>query len=236
MNKFSVLILTILFTVAGCGGGGGGGESSSTTPTKYLQDGIYLNDTDLVVMLVDTEQADGALLVGDYVDNSVYFNDTHTVVNTNTLKTTGLTYVSNTNYAYDSNVEITTTFTEQGANLSAVVDNQNLSYSFDKTSPSEELSSFVGTHTNPDDGSVWTINNDGTFTVNGVCIITGTLSRVKDYFMASNVNAANCSDAAMNASDYEARLLTVNQNGTTYVLSAMANGSNILWGSVPIAP
>lgn len=232
MNKFSVLMLTILFTVAGCGGG----ESSSTTPTKYLQDGIYLNDTDLVVMLVDTGQADGALLVGDYVDNSMYFNDTHTVVNTNTLKTTGLTYVSNAYYTYDSNIEVTTTFTEQGANLSAVVNNQNLSYSFDKTAPSEELSSFVGTHTNPDDGSVWTINNNGTFTVNGVCIITGTLRRVKDYFMASNVNAANCSDAAMNASDYEARLLTVNKNGTTYVLSAMANGSNILWGSVPVAP
>lgn len=233
MNKLYTLIVIVLFTVIGCGGGE---ESGNATSTKYLQDGIYLNDTDLVVMLVDTEQTNGALLVGDYVDNSMYFNDTHTIVNTNTLKTTGLTYVSNTNYAYDSSIEITTTFTEQGANLSTVVNNQNLSYSFEKTPPSEDLSSFVGTHSNPDDGSVWTVNNDGTFTVNGVCIITGTISRVKDYFAASNVNAANCADAAMNASDYKARLLTVRYDGATYILSAMANGSNILWGSVPITP
>ncbi|MGD8172628.1 hypothetical protein ACQEXU_13270 [Vibrio sp. TRT 21S02] len=231
--KKTLAVLAIGAALTGCGGGGGDDASNSTQSSTYTKDGIYLNDTDLVVMLVDTDLADTAMLVGDYVDNSLYFNDTHTV-NDNTMTTKGLAYVSSSAYAYDADLETTVTFTSTGATISGVVDNTNLVYSFERTGDSAQIADITGTHTNPDDGSTWIINSDSTFTINGICTINGTLNRVKGYYAAENVVASGCSDSNLNGSDYKARVITVEQSGTTYILGAMANDTGILWGSTPI--
>ncbi len=230
IHKIALISLSLL--VAACGGGGGG-SGSSNKATSHVRDGIYLNNTDLVVMLVDTGLTNAAMVVGDYVDNSVYFTDTHTVTN-NTLKTKGLTYASTSTYIYDSALEIETEFDQQGATLTTVVNNQNVVYSFDRAPASAQLDVIAGTHINPDDGSTWIINADGSFIINGVCTISGTMKRVKDYFLAKNVEAVSCDDPDFDSSNYEARILTVNQAGTTYILSAMANPHHVIWGSVPI--
>lgn len=235
MNK-SLVLLAVAAALSGCNGGGGGSSESSSsgsTPGTYEKDGIYLNNTDLVVMLIDTEQQDSAMVVGDYVNNDFYANDTHTV-NGNTMTNKGLTYASNYSYLYNSTIQTTVTFSSGGATVSGVVNNQNMMYSFERTGASAALSEITGTHTNPDDGSTWTINSDGSFIVNGVCTFSGSLSRVKDYYLAKNVSATGCDSTAYNATDYEARVITVNHAGTIYILGIMANDKAVLWGSTPV--
>lgn len=230
--KKTFAMLAIAAAMTGCGGGGGG-DSTAETQTTYTKDGIYLNDTDLVVMLIDTDLTDSAMLIGDYVNSDIYFNGTHTISG-NTMTTTGLAYVSSNTFAYDENLETSVSFTSSGATVSTVIDNTNLLYSFDRVDDSEPVANITGTHTNPDDGSTWTINSDNTFTINGICTISGTLTRVKGYFSAENVQATGCSDPSFDANDYSARVITVEQGGTTYILGAMANDNAILWGSTPI--
>lgn len=230
--KKTFTVLAIGAVLTGCNGGGGG-DSAASSQTIHTKDGIYLNDTDLVVMLVDTDLTDNAMLVGDYVNDAIYFNDTHTLSG-NSMTNKGLAYVSASTYAYDADIETTVTFSSTGATISGVVDNTNLVYSFDRTADSAQIADITGTHTNPDDGSTWTINSDSTFTINGVCTINGTLTRVKGYYSAENVVASGCSDSNLNGTDYKARVITVEQSGTTYILGAMANDTGILWGSTPI--
>lgn len=230
--KKTFATLAIVAAMSGCGGSGGG-DSSTPSQTTYTKDGIYLNDTDLVVMLIDTDLSDSAMLIGDYVNDEIYFNNTHTISG-NTMTNKGLAYVSSSTYAYDTDIDTTVTFTSSGASITGVVDNTNLVYSFDRIDDSAEIADITGTHTNPDDGSTWTINSDSTFTINGICTINGTLTRVKGYYSAENVVASGCSDPSLDATDYSARIITVEQSGTTYILGAMANGDAILWGSTPI--
>lgn len=232
MNKMFA-VLTIGAVLTGCGGGSGGGDSAAPAATTHTKDGIYLNSTDLAIMLIDTDLSDSAMLVGDYLNDELYFNNTHTLSG-NTMTNTGLAYVSSSTYAYDSSLETKVTFESDSATVSGVVDGTNLMYSFERTGNSAQIADITGTHTNPDDGSTWTINSDNTFVINGLCTITGTLTRVKGYYSAENVVATGCLDTSFNGTDYNARVLTVEQSGTTYILGAMNNDTAILWGSTPI--
>ena len=229
--KKSLVAMVLLSTLVGCNSDGD--DSAPDFQQSYIKDGIYINSTDLVVMLVDTDLRQHSVVVGDYFDDALYFNDTHTISG-NTMINTGLSYVSSYEYAYDSTLKTEISFSEDGATISGVIDNQNWVYSFNRTSESAPLSELTGTHTNPSDGSTWTVYGDGSFIVNGVCTLSGQLSRVKGYFSANNVIATGCSDDTLNGSDYEARVLTVEYSGTTYALGALANENAIIWGSVPI--
>lgn len=232
--KKTLLALATTALLMGCGGGSSSDASPQGTTDKqattYQKDGIYINDTDLVVMLVDSDMPLASVIIGDYVNNEILINDTHTI-NGNTMTTKGLNVVSDTINFYSPDLEATLTFNETGVTANTVLEGTNLIYSFDRTDDSLPLTDLVGTHSNPDDGSVWTVAEDGTFTVNGVCVITGTLEYGDGYYSATNVTAANCVDPILNGVDYEARLITVTQGGKTYVLAVMANDENVLWGS-----
>ena len=205
------------------------------TPITFEKDGIYLNDTDFVVMLVDEDMPEG-ILVGDYSGDGIYVPDSHTSLG-NTMTTTGLSYVSSDGWEYDDSIKIDVQFDEYSADLSATVDNLPLLYSFDRTGDSLDLTDIAGTHTDPDDGSTWFVDTSGNFTINGTCTVTATFSKVKGYYYkAENVVASGCSDPDFNAADYTAVLLTVNQSGIDYILAAMSNDNGILWGSTPITP
>ena len=229
--KKSLITLSLISILFGCNSDGD--DSAPDFQRSYTKDGIYINSTDLVVMLIDTDLSQHSVLVGDYFDDSLYFNDTHSISG-NTMINMGLAYVSSYDYVYDPTLETQISFSEDGATICGVVDNENLVYSFNRTSDSAPLSVIAGTHTNFNDGSTWTINDDGSFVVNGVCTLTGQLKRVKGYFSAKNVIATGCYDDILNSSDYEARVITVEYSGTTYALGALANDNAIIWGSVPI--
>ncbi|WP_198106479.1 hypothetical protein [Vibrio navarrensis] len=66
--KKALLALATSAALVGCGGGGSGSGASSQD-TTYKKDGIYVNNTDLVVMLVDSDLPLGSVLIGDYVNN-----------------------------------------------------------------------------------------------------------------------------------------------------------------------
>ncbi|MGL4193010.1 MAG: hypothetical protein ACRCRU_10660 [Vibrio sp.] len=222
-------ILVISATIIGCGGS----DSDAETQTIYAKDGIYLNDTDLVVMLIDTDLADSAMLIGDYVNNDIYFNGTHTI-SRNMMNTRGLAYVSSDVFYYDDNLKTSISFVSGGATVSTVINNKNLIYSFDRIDDSKPVTDLFGLHSNPVDNSSWEIKNDNTFTINGICTISGTLKRVKGYFSAEGVKANHCDEPSLEADNYSARFITVEQDGKTYILGAMANDNAILWGSTPI--
>ncbi|MCF8779944.1 hypothetical protein LZU85_14150 [Vibrio sp. IRLE0018] len=232
--KKTLLALATTALLMGCGGGSSSDASPQGTTDKqattYQKDGIYINDTDLVVMLVDSDMPLASVIIGDYVNNEILINDTHTI-NGNTMTTKGLNVVSDTINFYSQDVEATLTFNETGVTANTVLEGTNLIYSFDRTGDSLSLTDLAGYHHNPDDGSNWIFAVDGTFTVNGSCIFSGTLTRVDGYYSATNVTAANCADPIFNGVDYEARLVTVKQDGKFHILAVMANEENVLWGS-----
>ncbi|MCF7355068.1 hypothetical protein [Vibrio phage vB_VruC_PG21] len=239
MKKLMLSVLTV-GVLAGCGGGGGGDSSSSDNTentTTYQQDGIYLNDTDLAVMVVDSEEAQHGVIVGDYTANAIYIVDSLSSQE-NTINTTGLTYVDTGTGIYDPTIETTITFNESGADINGTVNGATLMYSFDRTEDSEALDQITGTHTNPDDGQEWTINADGSFVIHAApsigCIISGTMVLVKDYYYrADNIKAENCIDSSLDGTNYTGIVATVTQNGSSYLVGAMSNGSSALWSATP---
>ena len=190
------LIVGVLASVSliGCGGGGGGSDATPTSGKAFSGNGIYVNSTDLAVMIVDSSRAANNLVVGDFANNGVYFVDSATTTE-NQMKTKGVTYADASSFLKDSNQIMTADFSGDSVALTDVFNGSNLAYSMDKTSESLQLSQIIGTHTNPDDGSTWTINADGSFTVNGVCTITGTLERNGAYFNVNNANAVSCAQS-----------------------------------------
>ncbi|EMD1174372.1 hypothetical protein VP758_000869 [Vibrio harveyi] len=229
--KKSLLALVVTSLLMGCGGSDGGGHSPQ--PVSKVQDGIYLSPNSLTMMLVDTEATANSVFIGDYSNNAYFFNDSH-VIDGDKLKTTGLHYTVGLGFKYDPKAQGTISFTDSGASMMESVDGYNLLYSFDRTDDSLEYSQLLGTHTNAENGDTWTFEQDGTFTINGICTISGKLHRVKGYFKGTGIQASGCLSPVMNGNDYEARFATVKHDGKYKVLAAMANDSNILWGSVPV--
>lgn len=229
------LIVGLLASVSLIGCGGGDSDAASTpTPMKskeFLGDGIYVNSTDLAVMIVDSSRATNNLVVGDFANNGVYFVDSATTTE-NQMKTKGVTYADTSSFLKDSNQIMTADFSGNSVALTAAFNSRNLAYSMDKTSDSLQLSLITGTHTNPDDGSVWTIKADGSFTVNGICTITGTLERNGMYFNVKNATAVSCAQSSMNGT-YNGVFITVTHGGTEYVAGLLGNDTSLLWGSAP---
>ncbi len=230
-NVITAVLLSLFISACHSGSGSGSGKNNNTD--NHVEDGIYANDTDLAVMLVDTELAEAALVVGDYTGESIYFTGAYSI-NDNILKTKGLRYASASTQFHDTDIEITTEFSQQGATLTTTINSENVVYSFDKAPASASLSDIVGIHANIDKYStVWTINPDGSFTVIGMCNMSGTMVRVKDYFLAKDVKATSCAATSLDG-NYEARILTVNWSGKLYILGAMVNTNGIVWWSAPI--
>ncbi|ENM5765078.1 hypothetical protein V4V57_000744 [Vibrio mimicus] len=219
--------------IGGVGGGTVSGGTQTTPDTLYTKDGIYINEQDLVVMLVDTDLYWKSVVVGDYANNAIYVGDFRTI-NKNTMQTSGLYYADPSTYYYERTTKINYTFTSMGANLSSIINGQNFAYSFKRAPSSKLLSEIVGTHMNPDDGSTWTINADGSFIVNGECTLSGKFIRVDGYFTAKNTSATGCNDISYNDTDYEIRMVTATHKGTTYLLGVAMNYNKIMWGSAPI--
>lgn len=232
--KFKMTVTSILVSVAlvGCGGGGGGSGSDVTAKTgdSFTGNGIYVNSFDLSLMVVDSTRSQNPLAVGDFANDTVYFVDSATTT-ADQMETKGITVADTTAIVSDSNQTMTATFDDSQVTLTAVIDNTNLIYSMDKAAASLPLAEVVGTHTNPDDGSAWTINADGSFTVNGVCTLAGTLERNGDYYNVE-ANATACPSASMNGA-YNGIFLTVNHDGTDYIAGLLGNDTSLIWGSAP---
>ncbi|WP_070962897.1 hypothetical protein [Vibrio sonorensis] len=250
MKNWKIGCLFGSLVLIGCGGGGGGDssadnsdavpQSSEDQVTIYEKDGIYINSDDLVVMVVDSEASEAGILIGDYVNSEIAYSHTHEV-DGNTLNTRGLLYATANSIQIDQDLELTVTFDGSQARVTGTLNNSNLVYSFDKTNASKSMSELAGTHTSPDNGSSWAFDANGSFTINGggpSCTINGQLTMVKGYYYSGeNVVASGCADPGLNGTDYEARFISIDYNGQTYILGAMARtGTDIglLWGSVPV--
>ncbi|CAK1790738.1 Lipoprotein [Vibrio crassostreae] len=229
-NKGLIVGLIASVSLVGCGGGGGG-SSTPSSASSFSGSGIYVNTADLAVMVIDSSRSANNLVVGDFANNGVYFTDSATTTEKQ-MKTKGVTYADASSFLKSSSQEMTANFTGNSVSLTAVFNGSNLAYSMDKTSDSLQLSEIVGTHTNLSDGSTWTINADGSFTVNGICTITGTLVRNGAYFNVNNANAVSCAQASMNGT-YSGVFLTVKHGGIDYVAGLLGNDTSLLWGSAP---
>ncbi|MFS1901160.1 hypothetical protein BCT90_01595 [Vibrio lentus] len=233
--KNSGLIFGVVLSVGlvGCGGGGGGGgNSEAPSAAKFSGNGIYVNQLTSQAMLIDSARAKDNLVLGDFNEDAVYIAHNGTTT-TNKMKTVGLTVVTSTIAYTDEEQEMTATFSGKSVTLNAVLDDGNFIYSMDKTSDSLELGKIVGTHTNPQDGSTWTINSDGSFIINSNCTISGNLVRNGSYFDIKGAQAVSCAEAKMNGS-YDGVLLTVKLNGINRIAGILGDESYTLWGNSPI--
>ncbi|MGR5149677.1 hypothetical protein ACQKP8_24405 [Photobacterium alginatilyticum] len=232
MSKTKLMIgLGILTTVGlvGCGGSGSDATPTPTTAQSFSGNGIYINSNDFIVMAVDSKRTKNNLIVGDFNYGSVLIVDSATT-SKNQMNTKGMTLADRNGFAFDPEQTMTASFVGSVGTLTAVIDNTNIVYSMDKTSASLPLDQIVGTHTNPSDGSTWTINADGSFSVNGICTISGNLKRNGDLFNIDKATAVSCSDASFNG-DYHGVLMTVSRNGTQYVAGILGNDTALLWGN-----
>lgn len=229
-NKNLILGVVTILGLVGCGGGGGG-STAAPTAQSFKGDGIYVNSTDLSVMLVDSKRSSNNLIVGDFANNGVYFTDSATTTESQ-MKTKGITYADASSFITNSGQELTANFTDSSVSLTAVFNGSNLAYSMDKTSASLPMDQITGTHTNPSDGSTWTINTDGTFVVNGICSITGKIVRNGEYFNVDNATAVSCTPSSLDGT-YSGILLTVKHQGTDYVAGLLGNDTGLLYGNAP---
>ncbi|MEZ8292012.1 hypothetical protein [Vibrio sp. 10N.237.312.B06] len=228
-NKGFILGVFASVVLVGCGGGSSAAPSAAVK--TFSGNGLYVNPTDLTVMLVDSKRSKNNLIVGDFANNSVYFVDSATTTETS-MTTRGLSFTSNNVFVKERIQLMHAKFTNNIATLTAVVSGSNLVYSMNKTTDSLALAQITGTHTNTTDGSTWTINADGSYVVNGVCTITGKLVRNGSYFNADNASAVSCSQSALNGS-YNGVFLTVKHNGKDYIAGVLGNDTGILYGNAP---
>ncbi|PIB17214.1 hypothetical protein [Vibrio rotiferianus] len=233
MKKLVAVSAVAVFSLVGCGGGGGS-ASSGSTDTKpqetFAYNGLYANEQDQVLMLVDSSRTTTPIIVGDFASNAVMA--AHTVqTNGSKLNIKGVTFVDTYNYVFDSTVSATADFDSNGVMLNATVNNQLLSYSLAKASDSKPLAEIVGTHTNITDGTVWTIDTEGNLTVNGICQMYGQLTRNGSYFDVKNIQVSNCRDSAYDGV-YQGVVATAMYQGSYYLSGVMTNDEGAIWGSV----
>ena len=221
--------LAILSSITACGGGGG--EGTPNQNEGFIGNGLYVNTDDLAVMVVDSDRSANNLALGDFANNAVYFVDSATTSEFQ-MQTKGLTYADLSTFLSNDDLVMTADFDIDTVTLTAVVDGVNLIYSMDKTEASLAISDLVGTHTNLDDGSTWTINTDGSFVVNGVCTIEGRLERNGDYYNVDSAVATSCLPSSFNGI-YSGVFLTVNHSGQVYIAGLLGNDDGLLWGSAP---
>ncbi len=225
-----VLAGLVASALVGCGGGGGG-STPAPVDNSFKGDGLYVNSSDLSLMVLDSKRKSNNLIVGDFANSSVYFVDSATSQK-DTMKTKGVSMANSSSYQKLANQELTATVKSNAVTLTGTVADTNLIYSMDKTSDSLPLSQIVGTHTNPTDGSTWTINADGSFNVNGICTISGKLVRNGAYYNVTGAKAVSCSATALNGL-YNGVLVTVEHKGANYIAGLLGNDSGILWGHAP---
>ncbi|MCW8327626.1 hypothetical protein MD588_02255 [Photobacterium sp. SDRW27] len=241
MKRFSIVgsILLVLLT-SGCGSEDNGSSSSSSSVDfisssssreSFIGNGIY-NDEGLSFMLVDSTRANNNVLLAD-LDNGDFYVVDNSVTTTDTqMITQGLTYSENDNIFRDENFVATANFTSDSVTITAQSENENFVYSMDRTEDSLPLEQIVGTHTNPDDGSTWEINEDGSFVLNGGCSISGNIKRQGAYYNIERASAVSCANSAENGSYYGA-LVTLNIADNYYLFGIFANQTSLLVTSFP---
>ncbi|MGR5059909.1 hypothetical protein ACPV3O_16805 [Vibrio rotiferianus] len=235
MKKY-LAVVSVVTTMALVGCGGGGGSSSSATPTpavkEFAHNGIYANTQDQILMVVDSKSKTSPLIVGDFETNAVLAVQSATTTE-HTMTVKGVSYVDTLTQLGDSTFEATANFDSNGVTLTATINNKLENYSLAKAADSKPLNELVGTYTDTNDGTVWTIDEVGNLSVNGICQLYGKLTRSGAYYTIDRVEASNCKDADLNGV-YEGVVATAEYEGKSYIAGVMANDINTIWGSVPL--
>ncbi|MGR2821170.1 hypothetical protein ABMX69_06905 [Vibrio vulnificus] len=228
--KKSVLVLGLAFALVGCGGSGGGNSAPVTKPEVLT--GLYANQQDRVLMLVDTARQTDNIIVGDFLSNAVMV--AHSIKQSgNVIDIKGLTYVDVNTIITDSTVEAKAQFDNGGVQVSGTLNAQILAYNFEKVEDTKSLIELSGSYTNHADGYVWTIDGAGNLTINGDCLMSGALKRNGVYFDLENVTVSNCKIGAMNGV-YKGVLVSAKHGGVDYIAGVVTNDNYTIWGSVNI--
>ncbi|MGR5209611.1 hypothetical protein [Vibrio rotiferianus] len=235
MKKLVAVSAIAVFSLVGCGGGGGGSASSGSTNTKsdtFAHNGLYANPQDQVLMLVDSNRTQYPVIVGDFYSNAIIAG--HKVTTTkDSLTITGLSYVDTSVNLSDSTLKAEAGFNSQGVVLTATVDGKLTSYSLQKSPDSKALADLVGSYTNPNDGTVWSVDAAGNLSVNGMCQMYGKLTRNGAYFDLKHVEVSNCADPDFNGV-YQGVVATASYAGGEYLSGVLNNEGFTLWGSAPL--
>ncbi|PSW07532.1 hypothetical protein [Photobacterium lipolyticum] len=229
MKGFSIIggILLVLLT-SGCNSDSESSSSASgpsSSSESFIGNGIYKGDGN-DFMLVDSTRANNNVFLADLDSGEFYVVDNSTATETQMI-TRGLTYSDNGNISRVEDFVATANFTPDTVTITAQLEDQNFIYSMDRAEDSLPLEQIVGTHTNPDDGSTWEINEDGSFVINGSCIISGNIKRQGAYYNINSASAVSCNNSAENGSYYGA-LITLNIADNYYLFGIFANQASLL--------
>lgn len=235
MKKRVAVLAGVAFTLVGCGGGGGGSSSEATAPAQsesFAHNGLYANPQDQVLMLVDNTRTEYPIIVGDFYSNAIIAG--HEVAATkNDLTIKGLSYVDTAVSMSDSTLKASASFDDKGVVLTATVDGVLNNYSLQKAADSKSISDLVGAYTNPNDGTVWTVDEHGYLSINGVCQMYGKMTRNGAYYELNEVNVSNCADSDFNGV-YRGVVATASYSGGEYLAGVLSREGFTLWGSAPL--
>ncbi|UTM60118.1 hypothetical protein L4174_018845 [Photobacterium sp. CCB-ST2H9] len=244
MKRYIAASILSTLILTACGGGGSSEESSATSKSgTFNYDGIYVHPTNFSLMMVDSKRSDTNIIINDFDEDTygIILSESAKTIN-NTMITTGYYFVSlfdGSDINHLSDIEMKATFNNSSVTWKSPYSPANdesdaVVYTMQKADDSLTLAEIVGTHTNPTDGSTWTINADGSFIVNDSCTISGNITRINSYFSVTNVEATQCADPALNGTYNDGVLLTVPHDGQTYIVGTMLRNFSILGGFAPI--
>lgn len=199
-------------------------------PELFTGNSVYFNEQDFVITVVDSERETHPIVVGDFSANEILL--THTgEFEGNLAKTKGITQVNNTgDYLVNDTIAVTGEVSENGIYIYGDINDQMVAYSLAKVSDSMNLASLVGTHTNPVEGTTWRIAIDGSFEINGSCIVNGTLRYNRYYFDVLEAEASNCADDSFNGA-YEGMMTTVTYQSDVYLSGIIFNDTAVMWST-----
>ncbi|CZF82068.1 hypothetical protein GCE9029_03009 [Grimontia celer] len=233
MKRNSVLTsIAAAMLLAGCGGG----DSTATdSQSGTSNDGIYLDPTMLSVMLVDTTRDKYPVILANYDTSAILVADS-AISSSNSLTTKGITAVEGANgtFVYDENIGTTINFANNSASLDIDIPGYSTTVTMEKTADSLQLADIVGTHTNMNDGSTWTVYEDGSFDVNGQCTIGGRLERKSSYFNITWADATQCWNSGFDGTYEYGAIMTVTKDGQSYIAGVIGRSDSMIWGSAPI--
>ncbi len=239
MRQKALLASIIGLVLVGCGGG----ESDAPIKpvTKAIEkDGIYANHADSVVMLIDTD-VNGGVLVANHSSGDVIYFDSHTESN-ETMKTKGLTFLSNNSLVYKPSLEVDMLFDLNSVQMMGSYDGQNLTYSAERTNEKLPATGMQGTHTSAD-GTEWYFEHSLTsgagtaFKINanassGGCTIEGIAVPKKGYYYKTeNVSVTGC---AYTGENYYGYIFVSTVDGVPTIQGVVSDDNNYIWGRAPL--
>ncbi len=229
MLKFSCIPLAFVAILAGCGSSSS--DAPATTPVdKSPHQGVFLGDD---AFLIVSSLVPNGIVAGSF-DLTETYSALSTSYSTNSVTIKGVRDLDDFMGYPDINLTFHYSDDYNQVDVRETVNDKPFVYSFDRIDEQSTIAEIAGTYTSQDDGSLWQINDDGSFSVIGDCAFDGKIESQAAAFYLINFDATSCQETNYNG-EYSGFALVVNINGQRTLYSLGLKGeTEIVYGFVEL--